>query len=50
MVKNFVLLELFLVIVSLVIFGIFFKNRRIILNTDNMGVVSAIVCPLIVIW
>ncbi|CAJ0938555.1 unnamed protein product [Ranitomeya imitator] len=35
--RNLVLLELFPVIVSIEIWGDFFKNKRIILNTDNKG-------------
>lgn len=36
--KKVVLLELFLVVVALCIWGSYFRDRRIILHTDNKGV------------
>lgn len=42
--KNIVLLELFPIIVALKIWGHYFKNKRILIRTDNKGVMYAINC------
>lgn len=42
--KNIVLLELFPIIVALEIWGPYFKNKRILVRTDNKGVMYAINC------
>lgn len=42
--KNIVLLELFPVLVAIHIWGDYFKNKRILLHSDNRGVVYAINC------
>ena len=42
--KNIVLLELFPIVVALEIWGAFFKGKRILIRTDNKGVVYAINC------
>ena len=43
-VKNIVLLELFPIVVALEIWGSFFSGKRILIRTDNKGVVYAINC------
>lgn len=42
--KNIVLLELFPIIVAIEIWGSFFRNKRILIRTDNKGVMYAINC------
>lgn len=42
--KNVVLLELFPILVALVIWGPQFANRRILVKTDNKGVLYAVNC------
>lgn len=42
--KNIVLLELFPVLVAVIIWGPIFANKRILLHSDNKGVVFAINC------
>lgn len=42
--RNIAILELFLVIVSLELWGFQFSNRRILLSTDNKGVCFAVNC------
>lgn len=42
--KNIVLLELFPVLVAICIWGEHFRNRRILLHSDNRGVVFAVNC------
>lgn len=42
--RNILFLELFPVFVSIVIWGPFFSNKRLLLHSDNKGVVFAINC------
>lgn len=42
--KNITLLELFLVLVALAVWGVSFANRQILLHTDNKGVLYAVNC------
>lgn len=42
--RNILLLELFPVLVAITIWGEFFRNKRIMLHSDNKGVVFAINC------
>lgn len=42
--KNVVLLELFLILIALELWGAEFTNRRILVVTDNRGVMFAVNC------
>lgn len=42
--KNSVLLELFPIVVAIEIWGEYFSNHRILINTDNKGVMFSINC------
>lgn len=42
--KNLVLLELFPFVVAVVVWGQFFRDSMLLINTDNKGVVFAINC------
>lgn len=46
--KKIVLFALFPVIVAIVLWSHFFRNKRLLVNTDNKGVLYAIKSPLVV--
>lgn len=48
--KNVVLLELFLILVALELWGSEFANRRILVESDNKGVLYAVNCLLSSSW